>query len=127
MFCLNVVVPFLSILKTGFHKSMPCLATEIHTTPVKASSPPTWRNRRLQEFRRQTRNQDYGAEADDSNLQLRVASFNLLADENARTPFAKTVMFPYCSEETLGMSHRGPRLTAELLELDCDLFGLQEW
>lgn len=103
----------------GFHRSMPCLATEMYSMRVKPSNPKSWRHRRLSEFRKEN--------LENLDNVFRVASFNLLADEYARTPVARELMFPYCASQALTITYRNPRLSAELLDLDCDLFGLQEW
>lgn len=102
---------------SGFHRSMPCLASEIVSPIIQSPRPLSWRDDRLRKFQR----------VSSDNQVMRVGTFNILADEYTRTAVARDEMFPYCPEEALSSAFRGPRIAAEVLELDCDLFGLQEW
>lgn len=108
-------------LLAGFYRSFPCLAIETQSGVVQSAPPATWKDKRLLEFKRSNTHRN------EVDITLRVASFNVLADDYARTPYARDVMYPYCDEKVLVQSYRTPRLTAELIDLDCDLIGLQEW
>lgn len=103
-----------------------CIGTGALLPNVAPPSAASWRDERLQWFRRSL-SPDTNQPLISSSFTFRVASFNILAPEYARTVQAETVFFPYCSKFVLEASYRLPQICAELTALDCDIVGLQEW
>mmetsp|Transcript_9362 Transcript_9362/g.15018 ORF Transcript_9362/g.15018 Transcript_9362/m.15018 type:complete len:498 (+) Transcript_9362:299-1792(+) len=63
------------------------------------------------------------------NSELRIMSYNILADQNAYAPYGSpqdTPFFPWVSTETLNRSRRMPLLLHEILSYNADVVCLQE-
>lgn len=58
--------------------------------------------------------------------QLRVVSYNILADPYASTTFAREVLYPYCIPEALNVDYRQCLVVSELLGYHADVMCLQE-
>ena len=57
---------------------------------------------------------------------IRIATYNVLADAYASTKQAKNGMFYYCADEVLSPGPRRQKILRDLLKLDADILGLQE-
>eukprot|EP00736_Rhodelphis_marinus_P003510 Rmarinus@m.15101 len=57
---------------------------------------------------------------------FRVMTYNILADMYATTNFAKTVLYPYVSEECLDIRYRRQLLLAEIAHFQPDILCMQE-
>lgn len=57
---------------------------------------------------------------------IRIATYNVLADAYASTKQAKNGMFYYCADEVLSAGPRRQKILRDLLKLDADILGLQE-
>eukprot|EP00434_Breviolum_minutum_P023642 symbB.v1.2.020853.t2/scaffold1711.1/size185425/16 len=57
---------------------------------------------------------------------IRIATYNVLADAYASTKQAKNGMFCYCADEVLSPGPRRQKILRDLLKLDADILGLQE-
>lgn len=57
---------------------------------------------------------------------IRIATYNVLADAYASTKQAKRDMFYYCAADVLSPGPRRQRILRDLLKIDADIFGLQE-
>lgn len=58
--------------------------------------------------------------------QIRVVSYNLLADFYSDSDYSRTVLFPYCPPEALAISYRKLLHTKEIMGYNSDLICLQE-
>lgn len=57
---------------------------------------------------------------------IRIATYNVLADAFASTKQAKRDMFYYCAADVLSAGPRRQRILRDLLKIDADIVGLQE-
>ncbi|CAK9105079.1 unnamed protein product [Durusdinium trenchii] len=57
---------------------------------------------------------------------IRIATYNVLADAFASTKQAKKEVFHYCTAAVLAPGPRRQRIYRDLLKIDADIFGLQE-
>ena len=58
--------------------------------------------------------------------ELRVVSYNILADQYSSTDHAQQVLYPYCQPEALAISYRQCLLAMELRGYHADILCLQE-
>ncbi|XP_053992307.1 uncharacterized protein LOC128883703 [Hylaeus volcanicus] len=94
-----------------------CLGFACHLGKVASSTGLSWNDKRFERFSKYP--------VQDSNA-FRIASFNILAPEYARTAEAQFNFFRYCPSHILNFSYRLPLINKELLTLECDIIGLQE-
>eukprot|EP00435_Cladocopium_sp_Y103_P048247 s1263_g14.t1 len=57
---------------------------------------------------------------------IRISTYNVLADAFASTKQAKRDMFYYCAADVLSAGPRRQRILRDLLKIDADIVGLQE-
>ena len=57
---------------------------------------------------------------------IRIATYNVLADAFASTKQAKRDTFYYCAADVLSAGPRRQRILRDLLKIDADIVGLQE-
>ncbi|KJE94811.1 2'-phosphodiesterase [Capsaspora owczarzaki ATCC 30864] len=61
-----------------------------------------------------------------AGAQLRVVTYNILADVYADSDYARTVLYPYCAPFALKLDYRRQMIARELQRFDGDLVCLQE-
>jgi hypothetical protein len=111
LFCFFIFCPVHSSL-------LHCLGFACCLGKVTSSTDLSWNDKRFERFSK--------CPVQDSSA-FRVASFNILAPEYARTAEAQYNFFRYCPSHILNFSYRLPLIIKELLSLECDIIGLQEW
>ena len=62
----------------------------------------------------------------ESHDEIRVVSYNILADQYSNSDFAFQVLYPYCKQEALHMDYRQSLIVKELLGYHPDIVCLQE-
>eukprot|EP01069_Polyplicarium_translucidae_P003869 Polyplicarium_translucidae@DN2431_c0_g1_i1.p2 len=84
--------------------------------PVRPFPMESWRTHRNADFQRRHT----------SEANLRICSFNVLADAFAATEWAVREMYPYTPAFALELRYRGNLVAKEIADVDCDVCCLQE-
>ncbi|XP_026193393.1 2',5'-phosphodiesterase 12, partial [Cyclospora cayetanensis] len=106
--------------------SLPQFGQKASLGKVLAMPEGDWHRERMQAFRQQQQQEDERRNSQEKAA-FRVVSFNLLAEGYAQTPQAESSMYCSCPAPLRRFVHRAPLLGRELLQLDADIYCLQEW